>query len=57
MGKGAGLKCGSNVAVFWGDDAAAVAASLCVCVDFGTVEPVCDVLRLLAVGPLLSDDA
>lgn len=27
------LKCGC----FWGDDTAAVAASLCVCVDFGTV--------------------
>lgn len=53
-GRGRGL----NVAQMWLFlGGTTVAASLCVCVDFGTVEPVCDVLRLLEVGPLLSDDA
>lgn len=51
-GVGVGLNCGC----FWGTTTLLL-LRLCVCVDFGTVEPVCEVRTLVAVEPLLSDDA
>lgn len=46
-----------NSGVFLGGTTSLISLRLCVRVDFGAVEPVCEVRRLLGVEPLLSDDA